>query len=51
VKHHGRDCLTDACDYCMELAEDKAYDIGDRDDWQLAQTQYERHLDRMGEPS
>jgi hypothetical protein len=46
---HGRVCMDEPCDYCQNLAEDRAYDIGHRDDWQLAQTQYERHLDRLGE--
>jgi len=50
VISHGRACTDgDWCDYCANLAEDRAYSWGFDDDWQLAQTQYERHLDRMGE--
>jgi hypothetical protein len=43
--------VEDACDYCANLAEDKAYSWGDVDDWRLGQTQYEGYLDRLGPSS
>lgn len=49
---HGRSCAEEAiCDYCQNLAEDRSHDWGFDDDWQLAQTQYEGYLDRLGPAS
>ena len=48
-RDHGRACTEgDWCDYCQNLAEDRAYDWGDPGDIWLAEAQYERHMDRMG---
>lgn len=46
---HGRDCATDLCDYCQNLAEERAYDWGDDSDTRGSERQYEAYLERLGE--
>ena len=48
--HHGPECAEDPCDFCQNRAEERAEGWGHDDDWRLGQTQYERQLDRMGQP-
>jgi hypothetical protein len=40
--------VEDACDYCANLAEDKAYSWGDVDDIRIVERQFEAYWDRLG---